>query len=128
MSRISVFSRISAELAAGLLCLAFSAAASAADDRPCADDAARLCKGVQAGQGRIARCLKQHQDDLSPACKARMAEGKEIFQACKADIKSQCAGVQRGGGRIIRCLRDHEADVSPGCRDQLNAAGSKAKS
>jgi hypothetical protein len=35
----------------------------------CADDANRLCAGVQPGGGRIVSCLKQHKDELSDRCK-----------------------------------------------------------
>jgi Cysteine rich repeat len=35
----------------------------------CSGDAARLCSGVQSGGGRVVACLKQHQDDLSDACR-----------------------------------------------------------
>ncbi len=34
----------------------------------CADDAQKLCAGVQSGGGRIIACLKQHKDSLSPKC------------------------------------------------------------
>ena len=42
---------------------------------PCADDAARLCKDVQPGGGRVAKCLKEHEDELSPACQSEMPRG-----------------------------------------------------
>jgi Cysteine rich repeat len=35
----------------------------------CADDAQRLCAGVQPGAGRIVACLKEHKDSLSDRCK-----------------------------------------------------------
>ncbi|MGA2536646.1 MAG: cysteine rich repeat-containing protein [Terracidiphilus sp.] len=35
----------------------------------CADDAQRLCAGVQPGGGRIVACLKEHKDSLSDRCK-----------------------------------------------------------
>lgn len=38
----------------------------------CEGDAKKLCEGVKPGGGRIARCLKQHESELSPSCKAEM--------------------------------------------------------
>jgi hypothetical protein len=35
----------------------------------CAEDAQRLCAGVQPGGGRIVACLKEHKDELSDQCK-----------------------------------------------------------
>jgi hypothetical protein len=35
----------------------------------CADDAQKLCAGVQPGGGRIVACLKEHKDSLSLRCK-----------------------------------------------------------
>lgn len=43
----------------------------------CRADAERFCAGVQTGGGRIAKCLKQHVQEVSPQCieayKARQA-------------------------------------------------------
>lgn len=119
-----------AGLLAVVLCAgAFSAPALAARGgarNPCAPDVARLCPDVPRGGGRIARCLHQHEDQLSPLCKARMDairdEARELAQACRDDVKKQCKDVQRGGGRILQCLRLHESDISPQCRAKLDDA------
>jgi Cysteine rich repeat len=34
----------------------------------CKDDAARICPGIAPGGGKLAECLKQHQDDVSIGC------------------------------------------------------------
>lgn len=34
----------------------------------CKADAARLCRGVRPGGGRILRCLKAHENDLTVGC------------------------------------------------------------
>ena len=47
----------------------------------CADDAQKLCAGVQTGGGRIIACLKQHKDSLSAKCKQAAAQ-----------VSSQAAG------------------------------------
>ena len=40
----------------------------------CEDDVMKLCAGIRPGGGRIFRCLKQHESELSP-------EGQEMLQA-----------------------------------------------
>lgn len=39
----------------------------------CKDDAAKVCSGVEIGGGRLARCLRLHDSDLSEPCKAALA-------------------------------------------------------
>jgi len=38
----------------------------------CKDDAAKLCAGVAMGGGKLARCLRLHENDLSEPCKAAL--------------------------------------------------------
>ena len=49
--------------------------AAFAQERPCMADAARLCPDVQPGAGQIS-CLKEHKEDLSPACRKKVFEAK----------------------------------------------------
>ena len=57
-----------------VVCAAVAAQSVQADDlaairAACADDAQKLCAGVQPGGGRIVACLKEHKDSLSDQCK-----------------------------------------------------------
>ena len=89
----------------------------------CAADAQKFCAGVKAGGGRIARCLKEHDAELSPSCKARGEEIKtklkEGHEACKGDIEHFCQGVKRGGGRVLGCLKEHKAELSETCKTRV---------
>jgi hypothetical protein len=107
-------------------------AAAAQRQGPCADDIAKFCKDVQPGRGRIARCLKLHEKDLSTTCKQQVAEvkkrGQEFRAACEDDVFKLCGNVQPGGGRILSCLKQHEQELTPDCRSQMQQKrGTKAK-
>lgn len=111
-------------LIAGVFCLTMAVNVPAQQNsKPCVEDAERLCKGMQAGEGRIARCLKEHTNELSPACKANIAEAKEkiqdFTQACKDDMTTLCKGTKPGGGRILQCLKQHEAELTPQCKEKM---------
>ncbi len=92
---------------------------------PCAEDAAKFCKEVQPGGGRILNCMKEHENDLSPACKQHIAQVKERVKeaqaACQDDVMRFCQDVKPGGGRIIRCLKEHESELSPDCKAKVES-------
>jgi hypothetical protein len=113
---------------AAAFCLSIATAASAAETaRPCRDDAARLCADVKPGRGAIARCLKGHAGELSPACKDNMAKAKkkakerakEVKEACRDDAQRLCEGIKPGGGKIVQCLKQHEAELTAECKEQM---------
>ncbi len=63
-----------------------------AQERPCMADAARLCPGVEPGGGAQVTCLKQHKEELSPACK------KKVMQtAIKREEQKQLQQQQQRG-------------------------------
>lgn len=109
---------------AAAACLSIATGARAEQDaKPCADDAARLCKGVQQGEGRIAKCMKEHESELSPGCKKNVGKLKEkvkdFKEACKEDAGKLCKDTKPGGGRILQCLKQHEGELSAACKDSM---------
>jgi hypothetical protein len=86
----------------------------------CKADEEKFCKDVKQGQGRIVRCMKAHENELSQACKEQIAEEREkeqeFVRSCRADDTKFCKDVKRGGGRIINCLKQHEAELSQACK------------
>jgi hypothetical protein len=90
---------------------------------PCSGDVAKFCKDVQRGGGRIAKCLVEHEKELSPPCKQHIAEMKkrlkETAQACHDDALKFCKDVKQGEGRILQCLMEHQNDLSPECRERI---------
>ena len=110
---------------AGVFCLAMATGASAAQNaRPCAEDAAKLCQGMQPGGGGVAKCLKEHSSELSPECKGSMAKmkgkAKSFKRACGQDARKFCRDEKRGGGRIVKCLTQHQDELSPACKEMMD--------
>jgi cysteine rich repeat protein len=91
---------------------AFSTTALA-QQGPCADDVAKLCKDVQPGEGRVLACLKSNQSAVSSKCAGFL---KQVKEACQADVERFCTGVPAGKGAIGKCLKKHSADLSPDCK------------
>jgi hypothetical protein len=105
-----------------MIALAISVLIAAAE-HPCAADVDRLCKGVKAGEGRLMRCLEQHDKDLSPACREKRDSFRERAQqvsaACKDDVEKFCDAVMGGHGNVARCLRMHAPDLSGPCKAEV---------
>lgn len=89
----------------------------------CAEELAQYCKGIKPGGGRLLVCLKEHESDLSPTCRDKVAglekRLKEAERICAVDIEKFCKGVQRGEGRIAKCLKEHIKEISPECREEV---------
>ena len=86
---------------------------------PCAADAKKFCGDVKPGGGRVAKCMKGHEAELSPACQAEMKRAEErieqVKEECNADAKKFCKGIRPGGGRILACLKSHQSELAPAC-------------
>ena len=97
------------------LLLAGTALGASAADAPCRDDARRFCTSVQPGGGRAVACLKAHEADLSPACKAALP----TLERCRQEVQTLCG---EGKPRALRsCLRENAGKLSPDCRAALPA-------
>ena len=98
-------------------------AAFAKGDGPCAKDAAKFCKDVKPGKGGIAKCLKEHESELSASCKdgiaAKKQKAQDFSEACKNDMSQFCKGTRPGGGQILKCLKQHENELSAECKEKM---------
>ena len=79
----------------------------------CRADFGKFCKSVQPGGGRIVECLKQHEAELAPACKATLG----TVDACGPEVKKIC-GEQAAGqpGAVRECMKEHAKEFSAACR------------
>jgi hypothetical protein len=97
----------------------------------CADDIEKYCKDVKPGGGRLLKCLKAHEKELSASCCAKIGELEGIIteceQACSGDIARFCKEVQPGGGRILKCLQGHDKELSSSCSAKLEMIGKRFK-
>lgn len=103
--------------------IVIGATASADDTGVCVREIETFCKDIPPIHGRVPKCLKQHERDLSPACRERItkvAENiKKAHKACAGDIDRFCGDVGPGGGSIIQCLNDHRDKISSACVEEM---------
>jgi hypothetical protein len=76
------------------LALMASTGLALAQDKPtlrqaCAADVQKLCSGVEPGGGRILRCMRQHQSELSPDCQSAMADAMAQYRARQSGAAGQ---------------------------------------
>lgn len=104
-------------LGAIVLALAFASPAGAAGDaamQACRTDFSKLCAGVKPGGGRGAECLKRHEAELTPACKAAL----DKFGDCGQEVKKIC-GDAAGPSAVRECAKAHASEFSATCRATL---------
>ena len=109
--------------------VAADAGAQQRRDGPCAADVKKFCGDVKPGQGAIAKCMKAHETELSPACressKARAEKAERVREECKADAEKLCKGIAPGGGRILSCLKSRQPELQPACAAEFKRAGNR---
>jgi Cysteine rich repeat len=111
--------------------VAADAGAQQRREGPCAGDVKKFCGDVKPGQGAIARCMKAHEAELSPACreasKARAEKAERVREECRADAEKFCKGIAPGGGRILSCLKSREPELQPACAAEFKSAGNRRR-
>ena len=85
----------------------------------CKADREKFCKSVVDAKGKVWACMKQHQAELSEACKAQ----REAFAPCKADRQKFCKDVIAAKGALAACMKQHEAELSDACKAAREARG-----
>lgn len=117
-------------IALSFVMLSFSAFAEGDAERglgPCREDAKKLCAGVEPGDGRLVKCMKEHEAQVSAECKANLENKKgelrekfgTVIDACKADKEKFCKDVKPGGGAVVNCMKEHRAKLSEACKATL---------
>ncbi len=90
---------------------------------PCAAEAARLCSRAS-GEVALLGCLRGHEKELTPACRAELSAllpiAQEYGRDCEADARRLCAGTPPGEGRLLQCLKDQESFLSQSCQAAFN--------
>lgn len=144
MNNSTVFSGVQMNwfaVGAAVFCLSLAGGVSAEEkkgDGACMADAEKLCKGVEKGEGRVMKCLKEHQGEVSSACKENLGKMKEkrsemkekmgeMKEACQGDKEKLCKDVKPGGGAILKCLKEHEGDLSSACKQTMSQAKERKK-
>lgn len=94
---------------------------------PCVEDARKLCAGKSAVGGHLQECLKQHQNELTPSCKAQYGAKVDtvknaagnVKDSCGGEVQKWCKGVSPMG--LQQCIKDNSKNLSEGCRGGLDA-------
>ncbi len=94
------------------------ASQSFAKTETCRPEVEKFCKDLAPGEGRILKCLQEHDADLSEACRAYVNTAAQ-YVACIDDIMRLCPHTQPGGARGMKCLRTHQGELSTECKNQL---------
>ena len=86
----------------GLCCVVLSTGAlsHAQAQNPCVNDAAKFCRDVQPGGGRVGRCLIEHITELSPEC--RLALSQQLTQGQAGADKASLASPGEFYKKLIR--------------------------
>jgi cysteine rich repeat protein len=88
----------------------------------CRPDKEKFCKDIQPGEERIHQCLKKHESQLDPECRAKLQRGEQFEKVrltCKTEKEKFCGGVEPGQGRIRACMEANESKFSKACRNSL---------
>ena len=93
-----------------------------AKSETCRPEMEKFCKDVAAGQGRVLKCLQEHDADLSAACRAYVNTAAQ-YMACLDDVMRLCPKTQPGGARGMKCLRTHQGELSDECKRELSKSG-----
>jgi hypothetical protein len=100
----------------------------------CSQDIAKYCAKVNLGNGRVQQCITQNQANVSPACRATIAEvdrllklraeaRRVVIKVCERDMGRLCQGIQPGDGNMLECILKAQRSASQSCNQAITDAG-----
>ncbi|HBA59985.1 MAG TPA: hypothetical protein DCZ92_04030 [Elusimicrobia bacterium] len=92
--------------------LALAAPAAAEKKGACAEDTAKFCKDVKPGEGRVKACLKEHEKELSQACRERREKAAENRASRRGGKETAGFGAGKKGG--FTCMTAYDKGFSRG--------------
>lgn len=104
--------------------LALAAPSAAAPKGPCAEDTAKFCKDIKPGEGRVKACLKEHEKELSQACKERREKAGEKRAHKRRDGKEE-EGYRSGKKGKAGFMAAYDKGFSRGLKQGLKMKGAK---
>jgi len=114
-----------------LACMALALNAQAQITGPCAETITKYCGDVTPGAGRLLKCLSDHREDQSIACKdwleAQQKSLKELNQICSEEIMKLCPVDPPNDVLILRCLSDNYVALKLDCRNKIREIRDRAR-
>jgi len=98
---------------------------------PCAETVAKYCKDAIPGGGRIMKCLNDHRDDQSIACKDwvedQLKSLNELMAVCPEEIATLCKSSPADKVSMYYCLLDNYIALRVDCRSKLGEIRDRLK-
>jgi sporulation protein YlmC with PRC-barrel domain len=94
-------------------------------EEACAADLDDLCGRVTSGEGRIAMCMRAHEDQISSGCRSALyrvtgtlrGNIDRVVEGCWNEIQAQCGDA----GKIGPCLEQKKSSFSSSCQRIIGA-------
>jgi Golgi apparatus protein 1 len=97
----------------------------------CADDIDDFCGRVTPGEGRLAMCMRAHEDQFSRGCQAALDRVASNLQRTAARITEMCWNEVRtlcgDADGLAQCVAQKKASLSPPCETIVTILGQRAR-
>ena len=114
-----------------LACMSAALPSPAGVQTPCSETINKYCKDVVPGGGRIMKCLDDHLDDQSIACKDWVDDQQkslqELIAVCPEEIATLCKSAPPNKVSIYYCLLDNYVALKIDCRSKMREIRDRLK-
>jgi len=95
----------------------------------CADDIDDFCGRVTPGAGRLAMCMRAHEDQFSRGCQTTLERVSSAVQRTAAHITEMCWNEVRAlcgdADGLVQCVAQKKASLSPPCETIVTTLGQR---